>query len=124
MYKISFFNSIIIIIFIFKFLGVFQLFFIALIISYIIIFIKRKKNLKLQEERFLKIYGKETETKKASGATSLYCYSFDFPQSGYGCVAYRHSKKANMSYVDLHVSQVTVKDVPTDYSKAPWANAF
>lgn len=48
-------------IFIFKFLGVFKLFFIALIISYIIIFIKRKKNLKLQEERFLKIYGNETE---------------------------------------------------------------
>lgn len=48
-------------IFVFHFLGVFKLLFIALIISYIIIFIKRNKNLKLQEERYLKIYGKQTE---------------------------------------------------------------
>ena len=66
----------------------------------------------------------DTETKTASSVTSLYIYSIDFPQSGYGGVAYRHSKKANMSYIDLHVSQVTVKDVPSDYSKAPWQNKY
>lgn len=68
---------------------------------------------------------KATEITESSQVTQLYCYSIDDPHpSGYGSVAYRHNKKANMSYVDLHVSQVTVKDVPTDYSKAPWANVF
>ena len=89
----------------------------------VIKFIKKESEIKRPSQIFYLAdtsQSQETETKKASSATSLYCYSFDFPQSGYGCVAYRHSKKANMSYVDLHVSQVTVKDVPTDYSKAPW----
>lgn len=93
----------------------------------VIKFIKKESSIKRPSQIFYLAdtsQSQETETKKASSATSLYCYSFDFPQSGYGCVAYRHSKKANMSYVDLHVSQVTVRDVPTDYSKAPWTNAF
>ena len=67
----------------------------------------------------------ETEIKTRASVTQLYCYSIDDPHaSGYGSVAYRHNKKANMSYIDLHVGQVTVRDVPTDYSKAPWTNAF
>ena len=45
----------------FRVLGIFQIIFVSLIISYIIIFIKRKKNINLQENRYIKIYGEETE---------------------------------------------------------------
>ena len=93
----------------------------------VIKFIKKESEVKRPSQLFYLAdtsQSKETEATKASTATSLYSYSFDFPQSGFGCVAYRHSKKANMSYVDLHVSQITVRDVPSDYSKAPWQNKY
>ena len=68
---------------------------------------------------------RDTETITAASVTQLSHYSIDDPHpSGLGAVAYRHSKKANMSYIDLHVGQVTLKDVPNEYSKAPWQNKY
>lgn len=67
----------------------------------------------------------DTEIKIRASVTSLYCYNiFDPDTSSRGSVAYRHNKKATMSYHDLHVEQITVQAVPQVYNKAPWANSF